>query len=139
MAIATYGIDYGSGGVALKAAALVAADTAETAVFCGRGWMAARIAWTACEIVSNDELYVVLFQANTAAATSTYVDLVSVPFGATEVTGGQGDTPASGEMWLAFFNPGDHQVRVNTLVNGTIATGMNFSVDVYPLNVIGAY
>ena len=133
MSLATFGLDYGSGGIALKAAALVAADTAETAVFLGRGWSAMRIVWTACEIASNDELYNVVFQANTAAATSTYYDLGNICFGATEVTGGMDDSPATGEIWLAIFNPYDYQVRVNTKVSGTIATGMNFAIDAYPL------
>jgi hypothetical protein len=133
MSIATFGLDYGSGGVALKAAALIAADTASTAVFLGRGWFALRIVWTACEIVSNDELYNLVFQANTAAVTGTYYDLGNICFGATEVTGGMDDTPATGEIWITLFNPYDNQVRVNTFVNGTIATGMNFSVDAYPL------
>lgn len=134
MAVATYGLDYGSGGVALKAAGLVAADTAETGVFVGRGWLAIRIAWTAAEVASTDELYNVTFQANTAAATSTWIDLqAGCVFGDSVALGGAVDTAATGEVWFAIFNPYDHQVRVNTFVAGTIATGMNFSVDAYPL------
>lgn len=139
MAVATYGIDYGSGGVALKAAGLVAADTAETGVFLGRGWHAIRIAWTACEVATGDELYNVTFQANTQAS-ATYQDLqAGVAFGAATALGGAAATAATGEMWTAIFNPLDNLVRVNTFVGGTIATGMNFTVDAYPINVIGAY
>lgn len=141
MAVATYGIDYGSGGVSLKAAGLIAADTASTGAFLGRGWHLARIAWTACEIATGDELYNVQFQADTKAAEGTYgTDLVNVSFGGSAVPlGGAAATAATGEQWVGFFNPNDNQVRVNTWVNGTIATGFNFTVDAYPINVIGAY
>jgi len=134
MARATFGLDYGSGGVAMKAAALVAADTAETGVFLGRGWFAVRIVWTACEVATGDEMYNVEFQANTAAVTGTWLELGNMSFGASATPlGGAVATAATGEQWLAFFNPYDNQVRVNTWVAGTIATGFNFSVDAYPL------
>jgi len=139
MAVAVNGIDYGSGGVALKATGLVAADTAETAVFLGRGWHAVRIAWSACEVATGDEFYNVQFQANTVAATTTYLDLTNVAFGKGTLLGGAADTAGTGEMWLAIWNPYDNGVRVNTWVTGTIATGFNFTVDAYPINVIGAF
>lgn len=139
MAVVTNGIDYGSGGIAIRAAGLVAADGADSAVFTGRGWFLARIAWTACEIATGDEFYNIQFQANTAAATSTYVDLCNVSFGNSSLLGGAAATAATGEMWIGVWNPNDYQVRTNNWVTGTIATGFNYSVDFYPVNVIGAY
>lgn len=139
MAVATYGIDYGSGGVALKAAGLVAADTAETAVTVGRGWYLARIVWTACEIATGDEFYNVQFQADTAAAAGTFIDLTNVAFGNSALLGGAAATAGTGEMWVGVFNPYDNQMRVKTWVTGTIATGFNYTVDLYPVNVIGAF
>jgi hypothetical protein len=140
MAVATYGIDYGSGGVSLKAAGLIAADTDHTAAFLGRGWHAIRIAWTAAEVASTDELYNVVFQADTKAAVATYIDLqAGVAFGDSVALGGAVDTAATGETWIAIFNPYDNNVRAQTFVAGTIATGFNCTIDAYPLNVIGAY
>ena len=139
MAVGVHGIDFGSGGVVLKAAGLVAADTAETGVFLGRGWHVINLVWTACEAATNDEFYNVQFQANTAAATSTWLDLPNVAFGDTLLLGGAAETSATGDMAFAIFNPYDYQVRVNTWVTGTIATGMNFAVTAYPINVVGAF
>lgn len=134
MAVATYGLDYGSGGVSLKAAGLIAADTDHTAAFLGRGWSAIRIAWTAAEVASTDELYNVVFQADTKAAEGTYIDLqVGVAFGDSVALGGAVDTAATGEMWLAIFNPYDNNVRARTFVAGTIATGFNCTIDAYPM------
>lgn len=133
MAHVTPALDLKNGEV-LKAAALVAADTAETAVFLGRGLFLIELEWTACEIASNDELYVVQFQHNTVADASTWLDGVTLSFGATEVTGGAADTAAAGKLVFALWNPYDNQVRVNTFVSGTIASGMNFGVKAFPIN-----
>ena len=139
MAVGVHGIDFGSGGVALKAAGLVAADTAETGVFLGRGWHVINLVWTACEAATNDEFYNVQFQANTVAAATTWLDLPNVALGDTTLLGDAAETAATGDMAFAIFNPYDHQVRVNTWVTGTIATGMNFAVTAYPINIVGAF
>lgn len=125
------------GAISLKAAGLVAADTNHTAVTPNTAAFAVRFAWTACEIASNDELYVVVVEANTAAATTTWTRLGTLFVGgATEVTGGSGDTATSGEYTQGFYNPYGYQVRISTYVNGTIATGINFSADLFPIETL---
>ena len=123
------------GGVTLKAAGLVAADTAETGVFVGKGWMIIDLTWTASEIASGDEFYNVQFQFNTQAAASTWLDDINIAFGNAALLGGAAATTAAGQMIFGLHNPYDHQVRVNTWVTGTIATGFNFAVTAYPMKL----
>lgn len=126
------------GAQTMKAAALVAADADHTAIEVGTASFAIRMPWTACEIASNDELYVVKLKANTRAADTTWVEIGTIFVGgATEVTGGSGDTAATGEVWAGFRNPYDYQVRASTYVNGTIATGINFGLELYPIEALG--
>lgn len=132
MAVAVYTYMDLKNGLALKAAALVAADTAETGVEVNRGWMMIEIVWTACEIASGDEFYNVQIQFNTRAATSTWLDGPNVAFGNAALLGGAAATAATGRMVFGVFNPYDYQARVNTWVTGTIATGMNFAVNAFP-------
>lgn len=127
-------------GTTLKAAGLVAADTNETGVFIGRGWFIVRIATTAVEIASNDELFNIYLEANTIAADTTWDQLGgNVVLGATEVTGGQPDSTDAGTYDICVFNPHDHQVRIVTKVNGTIASGINFTATAYSLPAQGTY
>jgi hypothetical protein len=122
------------GGIALKAAGLVAADTNHDAVRVGHGPFCIRAAWTAAEIASNTELYIVVVEANTLAATDTWTQIgVLLVAGATEVIGGIADAAASGAVKGGFVNPYDNQIRLRTYVNGDIATGFNFSADAFPI------
>lgn len=122
------------GAIPLKAAALIAADTDHLEVTVGHGPFCVRAAWTAAEIVSNDELYVCKVFANTLAAPTTWTEIGTLfVLGATEVTGGAGDAAATGAIKAGFMNPYDYEVRLSTFVNGTIATGLNFSADLYPI------
>jgi hypothetical protein len=128
-----HGLKDFEGGIALKAAGLIAADTASAGVYLGRGTYLIRVVWTACEVASGDELYNITIEGNTSGATSTWKKLGGQLFlGANAVNGGDGDAPATGDEVFTVYNPGDYQVRVNTFVNGTIATGCNFSVTAYP-------
>lgn len=126
-----------NGAVSLKAAGLVAADTNHTGVMVRSAAFAIRFAWTAAEIASNDELYIVKVEANTASATSTWTEIGTLFVGgATEVIGGVADTSTSGEVTQAFYNRYGYQVRISTYVNGAIATGINFSADLFPLQTL---
>lgn len=119
-------------GTSLKAAALVAADTAETAVFVGRGKYWAEIVWTALEIATGDEVYFVQFQHDQSSAVGTYLDGMTLSFGNSSLMGGAAASASSGRLVVGLWNPYDNNVRVNTWVTGTIATGFNFSVKLYP-------
>jgi hypothetical protein len=122
------------GGTELKAAGLIAADTGHAAIAMGHSVFAVQMDWTACEIATGDEFYMVTVEANTEAATSTWTNIgVLAVLGATALVGGEGDAPATGNVRAAFFNPYNHQVRLKTWVTGTIATGINFSAKAYPL------
>jgi hypothetical protein len=132
------GLDFGSGGVALKASGAVTADTNETAVYVGRGWFAVVVDVTAIDIASGDELYNIRFQANTAADTATYNDLApALCLGAAAVIGGA-TASVTGKYVLGVFNPYDHQVRVVTSLNGT-SPSVTFSADAFPLAVVAAF
>lgn len=122
------------GGTALKAAGLVAADTAETGVVLGHGMFCVYGAWTAAEILSNDEFYMVTVEANTRLAPTVWTNIGYLfAVGALEVEGGEGDAPATGSVKAGFFNPYDYQVRVKCWVNGTIATGLNYLATAFPI------
>lgn len=132
--VAAWSPDGKLGGVTLKAAGLVAADKSETAVTIGKGKYRIVLATTAVEIADNDELYVVELEANTLNATSTYYTIATLAvLGALEVTGRDTDSSAAETYEIIVDNPYDYQVRVRTYVNGTVATGVNFSVVAYPL------
>lgn len=132
--VADWSPDGKLGGVALKAAGLITADGTETGVELGKGKYRIVLTTTAVEIASNDELYVVELEANTRYATSTYYTIGTVAvLGASEVTGRDTDTAAADSYEVIVDNPYDYQVRVRYYVNGTIATGCNFSVTAYPL------
>lgn len=123
------------GGTALKAAGLIAATTAHTGIDMGHGWVCIQLAWTAAEIASNDELYIIKVEANTKAATTTWTEIGHLAtLGATEVTASTGDATATGTIRAAFFNSKDYQIRLKTWASGTIATGINFSADAHPIH-----
>ena len=132
MAVSVHGIHV-KDGITIKAAGLIAADTESAAVFVGRGLVLYNFVWTACEIATGDEFYNMQLQFNTAAATSTWLDGPNIAFGASSLLGGAAATSATGDFVIAVFNPGDHQVRVNNWVTGTIATGINCVVTAYPV------
>ena len=132
--VATWSTDGKLGGVTLKSAGLVAADTSETAVELGKGIYRIVITTTAVEIASDDELYVVELEANTRNAESTYYTIGTVAvLGALQATGRDTDSSNAESYETIVDNPYDYKVRVRTYVNGTIATGANFSVVAYPL------
>ena len=133
MAVKVHGIDL-KNPITLRAAALVAADGEDAAVFIGRGMFLLQLVWTACEAASGDEFYNVQLQYNTAAATSTWLDDINIAFGDTLLLGGAAETAATGDMVVGMFNPYDHQARTKNWVTGTIATGFNYAAYVYPIN-----
>ncbi len=123
------------GGVTLKAAGLIAADTNSTAVFLGKGKFRVVTTWTACEVGDGDELYHICLDADTLAAAATYYEIATIAvLGAATPTGRDAaDTDGDGSKEIIVDNPYDSNVRVRTCVNGTVSTGCNFSVIAYPL------
>lgn len=122
------------GAIALKAAGLVAASAAGTALRVGHGAFDAYLAWTACETDTGNELYVVTLEANSLAATGTWTQIgVLFVGGHNSANGGLGTTAATGAVKQGFINPYDYQIRHHTYVAGTVATGFNFNIDIHPL------
>lgn len=124
------------GGISLKAAGLVAADTAHTGVLIGRAQFLVQMDWTACEIATGDELYIITVEAEDSAGVYTRIGVLNI-LGAAAVVGGEGDAPATGSVRGSFANPyykaGGSNVRLHTWVNGTIATGLNYSASLFPI------
>jgi len=134
LAYATHGLDL-KNPLSIKAAGLIAADTLGAGVIMGRGLFMVRIAWTAAEIDTSNELYKITFSGNTVAVAGTWKRLGGeFSFGKGSVLGGEDDAPASGEVVFAVHNPYDYQVRYELWVGGTIVTGFNFSIDAHPVN-----
>lgn len=120
-----------AGLIAADAAALV--DTVAKVVDVGTGLFEgiAVIDITAIEIVDNDERYLVSIQGSSSSTfASDIVDLAEIAFGALEVIGGDVDT-TTGRYEVPFSNRKNNvyyrYVRAYTDVNGTIATGINYS------------
>lgn len=132
--VASWSPDGKLGALSLKAAGLITADGTATAVEIGKGKYRIVLTTTAVEIASNNELYVVELEANTRNTTTTWYTIGTLAvLGAKEVTGRDTDTADAGVYEIIVDNPYDYQVRVRYYVNGTIATGCNFSVDAHSL------
>ncbi|MDA3897704.1 MAG: hypothetical protein PF482_16340 [Desulfobacteraceae bacterium] len=123
----------------LKDAGLVAADAAGTvdssAVIAelGAGLVEGHliIDVSAIEIADDDELYKIKLQGSSSATFASVIeDLTILEVGAAEVLGGDQDS-AIGRYKVPFSNEKNGTiypyVRLYTDVDGTIATGINFS------------
>ncbi|BBO73870.1 hypothetical protein DSCW_12870 [Desulfosarcina widdelii] len=123
----------------LKDAGLVAADAAgqvdgeDVIVNLGTGLVTGNLVVdvTAIEIADDDELYKISLQGSSSATfASTIVDLAEITLGAAEVIGGDQDS-AIGRYIVPFRTEKNGTiwpyVRLYTDVDGTIATGINFS------------
>lgn len=122
----------------LKAAGLIAVTTNHTTLNLGAkgGMMKAVLDISACEISSNDELYKVIVQGSPDSGVTWY-NLAIQEFGATEVLDTDPDTTPGAEV--IYFNnirrvpstPNDlpqvlDDIRLRTVVSGTVATGINY-------------
>ena len=87
---------------------------------------------TAIEIASNDELYRIIVQGSSSSSFASDIqNLAEMTLGATEVRPGGAIDSAVGRYELPFTNYQDdvtyRYLRVYTDVNGSIATGINYS------------
>lgn len=87
---------------------------------------------TAVEIASNDELYRLIVQGSDSATFASGIqNLAILELGATEVRLGGAQDSVIGRYILPFVNEAAGEVmrylRVYVDVNGTIATGVNFT------------
>lgn len=122
------------GGVALNAAGLIEVDTTATAVEVGKGMYKFVAVVTAIEVASNDEIFSIDIEANTRAATSTWKTIASISLGVSEITGRTADD-AAGTYVFYGENPNDYQIRCHTKLSGSVATGINYTLSVYPLGL----
>jgi len=87
---------------------------------------------SAIEIASNDEHYQIVVQgSNSATFASGVENLAVLDLGATEVRPGSGQDSVVGRYELPFINVqadvAYQYLRAYTFVDGTIATGINYS------------
>ena len=129
----------------MKAAGLIAASAAvATVIDCGSSTVKVKgdliIDVSALEIASNDEIYDIVLQGSTVAAFATDTairDLCSLTLAAAEVqrTDANGDSVV-GRYVLPFSNESAgttyRYLRIYTVVAGTIATGINYTVHAAP-------
>lgn len=122
-----------AGLVASSAAAQV--DSAAKVVDVGTGFFKADmvIDVTAIEVASGNEAYKICVEAsdNSGFSSGTEVELQSILIGDSSVTGGDVDD-TTGRYVLPFTNRGVdgtcyRYLRLYTTVQGTIATGINYS------------
>lgn len=120
----------GLGGQVSKAAGAITASAAHTALEFAKCKFVAEIDWTACDVSSADELYIVTIEANTHAATTTWTVIgYLLAIGATASVASSGDATATGQVRAAFDNPYDYQVRAHSYLAGTtpsITSAINF-------------
>jgi hypothetical protein len=136
MAIATWSPDGKIAPTTLKAsAALTNATTknVETAVEIGKGKFRIVTAVTAINVTGDNDQYLMVLEANTRDATSTYYEIGTLFFGgAKEMTGRSADD-AIDEYEIIVDNPYDYQVRVVSYIvasSGSITS----SVKAYALD-----
>jgi hypothetical protein len=87
---------------------------------------------SAIEIASNDELYRIVVQGSSSATFASDIqNLASLDLGATEVRDGSGIDSVAGRYEIPFQNEQNdiryRYLRVYTFVDGTIATGINYT------------
>jgi len=127
------------GGLELAAAATAhasAATTTGTSVFAGRGLYWISVVATAIEIASDDEIYGITIEANTAAATTTYEVIGRLTLGCLQKNGIAFDDEA-GTYGFAVYNASDYQIRYKLVAAGSIGgTGITCGIHAYPIATI---
>lgn len=116
----------------LKAAGLVASTTTESVILdLGAGLVDGYLVLdvSACEVASNDEIYLVCLEgSNVAAMTSGSVTVAQIELG--NATAPADADTGTGRFVVPFRNEQNgtiyRYVRIYTEVAGTIATGINF-------------
>lgn len=131
----------------MKDAGLVAADAGATVdsaakiADVGTGLMCGTLVVdvTAIEVATGDEAYTVKFQGSSSPTFASDVNtLAAIQLGDSSVTGNSADS-AAGRYTVGVTNRGAdgthyRYVRVYTDVVGDIATGINYSAFIAPLN-----
>jgi hypothetical protein len=120
------------GGTALHAAGLFTASAQDTGVELGKGKFKIVTTITAIEVDTTGEAYIIDIEASTRAAPTVWFTL------GTAFAGGKADTTkkvvaAAGTYVTIVENPYDYLVRVTLSVLGSPSTGINFTVDAYPV------
>lgn len=117
----------------LKSAGLVASTTTESTILdLGAGLVDGYLVLdvSACEVASNDEIYLVCLEgSNVADMSSGSVCLASIELG--NATAPADSDTGTGRFVVPFRNEQNgttyRYVRIYTEVAGTVATGINFS------------
>ena len=133
MAIATWPNDNKLGAVALKAAGAVTATGNETAVEVGKGAFKCVSNITAIDCDASDDLFIAVIEANTRNATSTWLEIGTLFARGNATATGRSTNDSTDEEEIIVDNPYDYQVRVKTYLPTTTTSGINYTVNAYPL------
>jgi hypothetical protein len=135
MGYATWSPDGKIGGTTLKAsAALTNATTknVETAVELGKGKYRIVTDITAMTLAGANDFYLMVLEANTRDATSTYYEIGTLFAGGAKELTGRSANDSVGKLEIIVDNPYDNQVRVVTYIVAS-AGSVTASVKAYPL------
>lgn len=121
------------GSISLKSAGAVTTSTNGTAAYAGKGKYLVKLVVSALDVDTANDLYMIKIQANTADATTTWLDVSpKMALGHSTATGDSASDEADTVYWI-IDNPYDHQLRVRTIIVGTVTTGINYTCDLIPL------
>ena len=127
------------GGITLHAAGAIVATTADTAVFVDKCSFMCETDWSACDVTSSDEFYLLTIEANTLAAPTTW-NVIAQPLclsvGAHNASAG--DATGTGQMRIGVDNPYNNQIRTKIWIVGTTPS-INFVTKIYPLKDLSVY
>lgn len=118
-------------GTTLKSSgAVTVSGTAETAVEVGKGDFTVEIDVTAITQGTGSDHALIVVEANTAAATTTWAEIGNLSLGD---AGGTGRAVAIGvdTYTIGVKNQGDYQVRIKTYLVGSTSS-VTFSAVAYP-------
>ena len=132
-AYASDGLDL-KGGVKITSTGLTSAIASGSAYQLGRGFFLAQITIRQIEVDTNNEGYTIDILANSRSASTSWFTIPLGTYGDKAVTGRSADDSASqpGKIMIPFYNPYDKDVKTRTGVVGTVASGIDYSVTIYP-------
>ena len=131
MSFVTWSPDKGLEGISLKDAGLVTTTTNGTGVKVGKGKYRLVVNITAIDADASDDLYFIAVQANTADASTTWKEVTPKMGFGNSTTTGDSATDTADEFDIIIDNPEDYQLRIRTIVVGTVTTGINYTAKLH--------
>jgi hypothetical protein len=122
------------GGQKITSTGEISVITSGSAHSIGRGFYIAKVAIRSIEVASGDEGYTIDLVANTRSASTSWFTIPLGNVGDLAVTGRSVDDSASqpGILYTAFYCPYDYQIKSRVGVVGTVASGIDLTITIYP-------